>query len=139
MNASKNGFTLIELLVVIAIVGILAAIAVTSYDAYVIRAHRSSAQTFMMQVANKQSQYILDARNYAVGAAALTTLTLTVPPDVSPFYTVNVENGAGGTSAATPPSFRVRATPIAGTKQASDGELILNDTGAKTKAGVSGW
>jgi type IV pilus assembly protein PilE len=139
MQASKKGFSLIELLVVIAIVGTLAAIAMTSYDAYVIRAHRSAAQGFMMQVANKQSQYILDARNYAVGATALTSLTLTVPADVSPFYTLNVENAAGGTTVATPPSFRVRATPIVGSKQANDGELILTSTGAKTKGGASGW
>ena len=141
MKASPKGFSLIELLVVIAIVGTLAAVALTSYDAYVIRAHRSSAQAFMMQVANKQSQYILDARNYAVGSNALnsTNLNLTVPTDVLPFYTVNVENAAGGTSVATPPSFRVRATPIAGSKQANDGELILTSTGAKTKGGVSGW
>ena len=139
MKASSKGFSLIELLVVIAIVGVLGGVALASYDAYVIRAHRSAAQGFMMQVANKQSQYILDARNYAVGSTALTSLSLTVPPDVTPFYTVAVENAAGGTTVATPPDFRVRATPIAGTKQANDGELILTSTGAKTKGGASGW
>jgi len=139
MNASKRGFSLIELLVVIASIGVLAGIAMASYDAYVVRAHRSAAQGFMMQVANKQSQYILDARNYAVGSTALTSLSLTVPPDVSPFYTVAVENGTGGTTVATPPSFRVRATPVVGSKQANDGELILTNTGAKTKGGASGW
>jgi hypothetical protein len=33
----------------------------------------------------------------------------------------------------------VRATPKAGGKQANDGELILTNTGAKTKGGASGW
>ena len=139
MKASPKGFTLVELMVVIAIIGILAGIAFTSYDAYIVRAQRSSAQQFLMQVANKQSQYILDARNYAVGSAALTSLSLTVPANVSPLYTITVENGTGGSTAATPPSFRVRATPIAGTKVANDGELILTHTGAKTKGGASGW
>lgn len=139
MKAAPKGFTLIELLVVIAIVGVLAAIAVTSYDAYIARAHRTAAKSFMMQVANKQSQYILDARNYAVGAAALTSLTLTVPPDVTPFYDVYVENSTGGGTVETPPMFRVRATPKVGTKQANDGELILTHTGATTRAGSSGW
>jgi type IV pilus assembly protein PilE len=139
MKASPKGFTLIELLVVIAIIGILAGIALTSYDAYIIRAHRSSAQTFMMQVASKQSQYILDARNYAVGTTALTSLSLTVPPDVTPFYDVYVENSTGGSTVDTPPMFRVRATPKVGTKQDGDGELILTHTGAKTKGSASGW
>jgi type IV pilus assembly protein PilE len=141
MKASPKGFTLVELMVVIAIIGILAGIAFTSYDAYVIRAQRSSAQQFLMQVASKQSQYILDARNYAVGTDALssTKLNLSVPANVAPLYTITVQNGAGGDVPVTPPSFRVLATPIPGTKVANDGILMLTHTGAKTKGGASGW
>jgi hypothetical protein len=47
----------------------------------------------MMQVSGKQAQYLLDARNYAVGsdASSAPPCTLAVPPDVTPFYTVVVE------------------------------------------------
>jgi type IV pilus assembly protein PilE len=93
----------------------------------------------MMQVSGKQAQYLLDARNYAVGSTALTDLSLTTPPDVTSFYDVVVENGAGGTTVTAPPSFRVRATPKAGTRQATDGELILKNDGTKTKGGTAGW
>ena len=134
-----KGFTLMELLVVLAIIGILVAIAVPSYDAYLRRGSRAAAQSFMMQVSSKQAQYLLDARNYAVGATAVTDLSLTVPTDVSPYYDVAVENGAGGTAVAVPPSFRVRLTPKAGTRQETDGELILTDTGSKTRGGTAGW
>jgi type IV pilus assembly protein PilE len=141
MKASPKGFSLIELMVVLVIIGVLVAIAVPSYKNYMIRAHRSSAQSFMMQIANKQTQYILDARNYAVGSGALgsTALNLTVPPDVTPLYTVVVENSSGGSTVENPPKFTVRATPIAGTQQAADGVLILTHDGTKTRGGTPGW
>lgn len=141
MKASPKGFSLLELMVVLVIIGVLVAIAVPSYSMYLLRAHRSSAQGFMMQVANKQAQYILDARNYAVGSDALdsTKLNLTVPPDVTPLYDIFVENSAGGSTVESPPKFRVRGTPKAGTKQAGDGELILKHDGSKTRGGTAGW
>jgi type IV pilus assembly protein PilE len=130
-----------ELLVVLAIIGIIVAIAMPSYDAYLRRGSRSAAQGFMMQVSGKQAQYLLDARNYAVGSDALDSakLNLPVPPEVTPFYDVAVENGTGGTTVSVPPTFRVRATPKAGTRQATDGELILTSNGTKTRGGTAGW
>jgi len=38
-----------------------------------------------------------------------------------------------------PPSFRVRATPKTGTRQATDGELILKNDGTKSRGGTAGW
>jgi len=139
MKTSSRGFSLLELLVVLAILGILVAIAMPSYDAYLRRGNRAAAQGFMMNVSGKQAQYLLDARNYAVGSTAITDLGLTVPPEVTTFYTVAVENGAGGTTVSVPPTFRVRATPKAGTRQATDGELILGHDGTKSRGGTAGW
>lgn len=121
----QKGFSLIELMIAVVIVGILAAVALPSYQNYVVKGNRAAAQAFMMDVENRQKQYLLDARSYA---ADLATLGMTAPADVSNFYTLSI-----ATSSA-PPAFTITATPIAGTRQESDGVLTLDNSGAKTPA-----
>jgi len=135
MKYSK-GFNLIELMIVVALIGILSAIAIPQYSQYVIRGNRSAAQAFMMDAANREKQYLLDARSYAAVAVAAdwATLGTAVPPDVLRNYTVTISAPAG-----PPPSFTITATPVAGGKQANDGTLTLTDTGAKTWGTATAW
>ena len=56
------GFSLIELMVVVAIITILAVIAYPSYTQYLIRANRSAAQAEMLDIANRQQQFLLTNR-----------------------------------------------------------------------------
>jgi len=133
MKGSK-GFSLLELMTAVVVVGILAAIAIPSYQNSVIKAHRRSAQTFLMDVAQKEAQYFLDARAYKPvtgNGNFASALNVSIPADVSSFYTVVVATTA---VAGQPPTFTATATPIAGTKQASDVTLTLDNTGAKTPA-----
>jgi type IV pilus assembly protein PilE len=144
MSKRKRGFTLAEVLIVVAIVGILAAIAYPAYQDQLRKGRRAAAQNFMLQVANKQQQYLADARQYALSADAtfLTTLSLSVASDVSNFYTLKAENNVGTVVATTPPSFKIIATPISTGPQAADGPLTLDNLGAKTRtpsSGVVGW
>lgn len=129
----QGGFTLIELMITVAVIGILAAVAYPSYTQYIARANRSAAQSFMYAVANKQEQYMLDARSYA---ASLSALQLTVPADVAGKYTVTL----AADMTTTPPSYLVTATPqgAQAVNDAGCGNLTLNQVGAKTRSGSAG-
>ena len=134
-----RGLTMVELLIVVVIVGILAAIGYPSYQSHLRKGARAAAQTAMMQIADRQAAHLLDARTYAIGSTALTTLNITVPADVSSKYTVTVTAADGTDTPSTPPSYTVKATPISGGAQVEDGELTLTHTGVKTRAGNPGW
>ena len=107
MNRSiLYGFTLIELMITVAIVGILAA--------------------EMMDIANRQEQFLLTDRSYA-SKTTLEASGYTLPSDVSSKYSYAVVTGTG-----TVPSYTLTFTPT-GT-QASDGDLVITSEGVKTPA-----
>jgi type IV pilus assembly protein PilE len=122
-------------MIAVVIVGILAVIAFPSYQDHMRKGRRSAAQSFMIDVATREQQYLIDARSYAGGAGALGTLNLAVPAEVSRFYTVTIEPAAP----TLPPSYAITATPIAGSAQVPDGVLTLDHQGAKTRNGQAGW
>jgi type IV pilus assembly protein PilE len=130
-----HGFTLIELMVVCAIVAMLAAIAIPSYALFMKKSRRGDTEAALMDIAQREQQYLIDARAYAPNIATLGT---TVPADVSAYYTIQICrtavpcNPPGG----APPTFAIIATPIAGSAQAGDPTLTLDNTGAKTPASV---
>lgn len=124
-----RGFTLIELMIAVAIIGILAAIALPSYAKYIARARRADAQSFLLDISQKQQQYLLDARAYAPD---LVTLGASAPTYVASYYTITLTPA----TPTMPPSFQATATPIAGSPQQYDGPLTIDYTGAKSPAAL---
>lgn len=66
----SKGFTLIELMVTVAIIGILAAIALPMYGAYVTRSKIPEATSALAGMRIRLEQYYQDNRNYGSTAAA---------------------------------------------------------------------
>jgi type IV pilus assembly protein PilE len=129
-----RGFTLLEVMIVVAIVGILAAIAYPSYQNYIKRSIRSATQSFMLDLGNREQQYLLDKRSYLGGSGAVTTLIapLSIPIEISPYYDIAIAAPGG-----SPPTFTITATPKSGSTMAGDGNLTLDEAG--TKAPSNKW
>jgi type IV pilus assembly protein PilE len=130
-----RGFTLLEVMIVVAVVGILAAIALPAYQSQVRKANRSAAQQFLMDVATKEQQILMDTRSYVAvsngnfgnkPSDGSPGVGLPQPPATSGKYTfaVTVVN------TATPPTFTITATAI--NDQSVDGNLTLDQSGTKT-------
>jgi type IV pilus assembly protein PilE len=79
MKLRKNteaGFTIIELMIVMVIVAILGAIALPSYNDYILRSRLAEAYANMGELATKLEQYYQDNRTYAGACAANTVAPL---------------------------------------------------------------
>jgi type IV pilus assembly protein PilE len=122
-RVKQRGFTLIELMITVAIVGILTAVAYPSYTSYIKKGLRRAAQAQMLDIANREQQFLLANRAYA-DYTAMTASGYTLPSELTLRYTPSINVGSG-----TVPAFTVTFTAI-GT-QLSDGDLTFNSTGQK--------
>ena len=129
-----RGFTLIELLITMVIAGILATIAVPSYQDHVQKARRADAFSCLLDAAQRQENFFYQNNSYTSNIAQLGLANANCGE--AAHYTLAA---AAGPSGSINTSYLLTATR-ASTSQKADtkcGDLTLNSAGAKGNKNAS--
>ena len=125
MTKRQAGFTLIEIMIAVAVIGILTAIALPSYNGYMMRARLSEAFTGLSGAQPKLEQHWSNERTYAGFDTAAGQM-----PQASQNFTFTL-------TTATASSYVLTAT---GRNGAANFSFTIDQNGNRVTTGVpSGW
>lgn len=134
MKKKLAGFTLIELMIVVAIVGILAAIAIPSYQNYILQSRRTAAINGVMELASRESRFYTANNTYSPSM-----LTLGYSADPMPvvdanshYYDLSVQTSNNNTN------FQIQAVPFGNQVNDTCGTYTYTDLGIKNVSGGAG-
>lgn len=127
MKFKTNGFTLIEMLITVVIVGILAAIALPSYQNSVIKSNRSDGQAMLLETASLMERYFYDNNSYTTDLTNLGYTASSAVDSTEGHYKLSVATPTTACPIAS--CFKLTAAPQ--NNQSKDGNLTLNSLGVK--------
>ncbi|PIP80180.1 MAG: hypothetical protein COW84_06660 [Gammaproteobacteria bacterium CG22_combo_CG10-13_8_21_14_all_40_8] len=132
MKFKLKGYTLVEIVISIAIIGILAAVAIPSYQGHLAKSRRGDAEASLSALAQAMERYYTEKSTYAgatVGASGI--FPNEAPLDGSTkYYDLSIV-----TQTAT--DFKIKAAPKG--VQAGDGDLTLSLDGSRTWGTKTCW
>jgi type IV pilus assembly protein PilE len=129
-NLRFAGFSLIELMIAVAIIGILAMIALPSYESYVQRTRRADAKTELSSLAQRLERCFSQFGTYLTG----TGCSVGNGPFTTPegYYSIAISN-------RTQTTYTLTATRQgAQTKDSKCGNFTLNHLGVRGATGTLG-
>ncbi len=129
-----KGFSLVELIIVIAIIGLLAAVAIPSYNSYMLQSRRVDATSFLIEVASEQVRFYSEYNRYSDKMSELGFGAADTAESDEGFYTVTI------TTADNNSRYSATAAPMAGSPQLKDVEcanFTLNSSAQRTVSGTS--
>lgn len=128
----QKGFSLIELMIVVVIIGILASIAVPSYQKYVIRASRIDGMTTLLNIMRAQENLYANEFTYTTDLTELNFNAIQLSS--SGHYKITAS--LCGTDLI---NECVQLTASGLGNQANDGILTLNSRGERKHGSNIGW
>ncbi len=129
---NQQGFTLIEIMIVVVIIGVLAAIALPSYQRYVIKTKRTDMMSEMQNIASQiESRKLVQGSYSNISANVKADFTKAYPAQGQALYDITITDPLVST-------WTITARPRTDAQLKSDGTLTLNHQGIKCRANVCG-